>query len=367
MLPMAIDCLVIGGGVIGLTTAWRLAQRGISVRLLDQGNLGREASWAGAGILPPAVLGAANAPLNRLTHATNCLWPSISSELRELTGIDNEFHDCGGIELEEPVPSPNEEPHRADLARWRDSGASAEWLSPRELHQLEPAIENREPGILLPDLCQVRNPRHLQALIKACERAGVELVPQCGVIDWRRSDHQIAAAVTSHGELSAAHYIVTAGAWSGKLLATAGITLDVVPLRGQIVLLNPGKKTLTRVIERGKRYLVPRLDGRVLIGSTEEWTGFEKGTTEQGLRDLLAFAEQIVPGISNSPMERTWSGLRPAAVCGHPLIGPLLGVENLIVATGHFRSGLQLSPATAEIVCDSVTGQASTEWSAFCP
>ena len=398
---MAVDCLVIGGGVIGLTTAWRLAQHGLSVRVCDQSTPGREASWAGAGILPPgdprSVSGPVRAagtaseasaeirlgsaafrstdggssaerrttlvdPLTRLAADTCIRWPELSSELLETTGIDNEFHRCGGLELS--VGTRDE--LVAARSHWDAIGVRTEWLDPAAVRELEPACSGREPAFLLPDLCQVRNPRHLAALLRACELAGVEVTPDCPVTGWTSRPGRLTAAVTPLGEIAAGQFCVTAGAWSSQLLASAGVTLDVIPVRGQIVLLEPSAFRLTRVIERDKRYLVPRRDGHILIGSTEEWTGFEKGNTDEGISGLLEFATEICPALQEARIEQCWSGLRPCATRGRPFIGPVPGWGNLLVATGHFRSGLHLSPVTAEILVSLVQGQSQNpEWATF--
>ena len=382
---MAVDCLVIGGGVIGLTTAWRLAQRGLTVRVVDQLQPGREASWAGAGILPPGYPGPASGtalaagsspaekrsqsgpatlidPLTRLTAATCALWPAMSAELHATTGIDNEFHRCGGLEL----PMGTHEELLTERSRWEAIGARTEWLEPAAVRELEPAFSGREAAFLLPDLCQVRNPRHLQAILKACELAGVEVTPHSPVTGWTSLHGRLTAAVTPLGEISAGQFCVTAGAWSSQLLARAGVTLEVIPVRGQIVLLEPSPVRLTRVIERDKRYLVPRRDGRLLIGSTEELAGFEKVNTDEGIGSLMEFAAAICPALQDARIEQCWSGLRPSAVRGRPFIGPVPGWENLLVATGHFRSGLHLSPATAQILVSLIQGMVMRpEWEAF--
>lgn len=358
---MAVDCLVIGGGVIGLTTAWRLAQRGYSVHLVDQGIPGREASWAGAGILPPGLPGPASDPLTSVALKASQQWPKLAAELHEATGIDNEFHRCGGIELTEGTP--------AELAseqqRWEAAGARVECLDPRQVRELEPAFSGAEAAYHLPDLCQVRNPRHLQALTKACERTGVKTSPACPVLDWSFSSGRVTAAVTPQGGISAGLFIVTAGAWSTQLLKSAGIHREIVPTRGQIALLTPSPVRLTHVFERGKRYLVPRQDGRILIGSTEELTGFEKGNTAVAIQELRRFAAEICPSLAGVAQETCWSGLRPQAVRGRPFIGAVPDYSNLFLATGHFRAGLHLSPVTAEMICHLVSGETGPDLQPF--
>jgi glycine oxidase len=358
---MAVDCLVIGGGVIGLTTAWRLAQRGHSVRLVDQGHPGREASWAGAGILPPGSPGPVAEPLTALAARASQVWPKLSAELHESTGVDNEFHRCGGIELAPGSPAE----FASEYHHWEAAGARVEWLDSRQVRDLEPKFSGAEAAFHLPDLCQVRNPRHLQALIRACELVGVEVTALCPVRHWRIQDGHITAAVTDHGEIAADRFVITAGAWSDQLLRSAGQACEVVPVRGQIALLSPSPVRIAHVFERGKRYLVPRRDGRILIGSTEELTGFEKGNTQTAIDDLRKFAAQICPALSDVPLETCWSGLRPQAARGRPYIGAVPGFQNLLVATGHFRAGLHLSPVTAEIICRLVNGETGPDLQAF--
>ena len=361
---MAMDCLVIGGGVIGLTTAWRLAQLGFSVRVCDQSQLGKEASWAGAGILPPGYPGSPDDPLTHLTDVTCGLWQDMSAELHDITGVDNQFQRCGGVEFSVGT--------RADLlavrSHWEAIGARTEWLESQAIREIEPAYASHEAAFLLPDLCQVRNPRHLQALLRACELAGVQISPACPILGWKSNHGRLTAAVTPSGEIAAGQFCVTAGAWSSQLLTSAGVTIEIVPVRGQIVLLESSSIHFKRVLERGKRYLVPRCDGRILLGSTEEFAGFEKKNTAEGVSGLIEFAAEICPALKSARIEQCWSGLRPSAVRGRPFIGRVPEWENLLVAAGHFRSGLHLSPATAQILVSLAQGEnARPEWAAFCP
>ena len=350
---MAVDCLVIGGGVIGLTTAWRLAQIGFSVRVCDQAAPGREASWAGAGILPPGYPGAMSDPLTQLTARTCELWPHLAAELLEVTGLDNQFQRCGGLEL--AIGTLDE--LAVYRSQWTAIGARTEWLEPSAVRELEPEFSGAEAGFLLPDLCQVRNPRHLQALLRACELAGVVVSPSCPVTGWVSHRGRITAAVTPAEEITAGQFIVTAGAWSPLLLSQVGVATEIVPVRGQIALLAPSSIKLSHVIEREKRYIVPRLDGRILIGATEELAGYEKQNTDEAIAGLMEFGSVICPALRTAEIEYCWAGRRPCAVRNRPFIGRVPGQDNLIVATGHFRSGLHLSPATAELVVKLVQRQ----------
>lgn len=349
------ELIIIGGGVIGLSTALELASRGVEVTLLDRQATGREASWAGAGILPPGHAGKPEDPRVELCCATNRLWPDLSEQLRDETGIDNGFARCGGIAFSPDGDAPSLEQEMAD---WHAIGVSAQRLSPEELHDMEPGLGSTVgPAYSLPDECQVRNPRHLKALLSSCVRRGVDVRTGTPAIGFERRGERLESVLTAEGRLKAPRFLVTAGAWSGLLLEPVAAHRRVEPVRGQIALLSLPVPPVRHVIESGPRYLVPRADGRTLVGSTEEWAGFEKRNTPAGLRGLMDFAIRMVPELAEARVERSWSGLRPHSVDGLPLMGKSAAAENLYVATGHFRWGLHLSPITARLMAQLITGE----------
>jgi glycine oxidase len=348
------DVLIVGGGVIGLTTAWFLARAGARVTLVDKGDLAQESSWAGAGILPADSLAHARTPLEQLRAHSVALFPALSAELRELTGIDNGYCRCGGLEFLRPLGE-------AAAEEWHAEGMKLERLEPPALAQLEPALA---PGLgaalLLPDMGQLRNPRHLQALQVACAQRGVRFRPGCPVLDFARTGQRIVAVETPAGRLAADRFLLTAGAWSDPLLDKLGWRPGIQPVRGQMVLLRCEAPPVRRVLLWGSRYLVPRLDGRVLVGSTEEHAGFDKRTTAQAVADLIGLAVQLVPALGEAPVERCWAGLRPGSPDGLPYLGPVPGWDNVFVAAGHFRAGIQLSPATALVMKECLLNEPLT-------
>lgn len=348
------DVVVIGAGVVGLTTAWELAGRGFSVRVLDQSVPGREASWAGAGILPPGYPGNPAEPLPRLTALSNQHWWAVTEKLREETGIDNGLRRCGGIELGEGTSGSL----RKEMSGWIETGARVEPLRSAEITRLEPAMSAALPeGYRLPDLHQVRNPWHLRALLQACAQRGVEVVGSERVVSWNRQGSRVASVVSERGVHAAGSFVLSAGAWSNDLAEPLGGQLEIVPIRGQIVLLNAPEIALRHVIECGPRYVVPREDGHILIGSTEENVGFVKENTPPAVEELLRFGAELVPAIREARVEKTWAGLRPHARRGRPWIGPSKTWENVLLATGHFRAGLHLSPATARLLAQHLCGE----------
>jgi glycine oxidase len=347
------DVLIIGGGVIGLTTAYFLASEGARVTLVDRSDFGQQASWAGAGIIPPGDPTRASTPYDLLRAHSALMFPELSNRLREQTGLDNGYVVCGGVEVPEPgdeAPLPTEE--------WSGEGLAFRELSLAELQRLVPGLPSHlSRGAHFPGMAQVRNPRHVRALQAGCAALGVQLVPSCPVRAWARKGARIDAVETEQGLLTADRFIVATGAWADELLQQVGWRPGVHPVRGQIALLNTGRAGVFPILLQGKRYLVPRLDGRVLAGSTEENAGFDARPTAEGIEGLLHFAAQLLPSLAGASLERCWAGLRPGSLDGLPYIGPVPGCDNLFVSAGHFRSGIQLSPASARSLTDLLLGR----------
>ena len=174
---------------------------------------------------------------------------------------------------------------------------------------------------------------------------------------WQTSGSRVVAAQTVNGTLPAGQFVLAAGAWSSRCFPQGHRTPPVRPMRGQMLLFHRLPRLLSHVITIGTRYLVPRMDGRLLVGSTEEAVGFDKRNTAGGVSELLRFALSVVPGLESATLERTWSGLRPQTPDRLPYLGPLADYSNLLLATGHFRSGLQLSPITARVITELVLGR----------
>jgi glycine oxidase len=357
------DVLIVGGGVIGLSLAWDLARHGQRVRVIDRGPPGREASWAGAGILPPANRAKAIHPYDQLCGLSAELHPAWAAELAARTGIDTGYRRCGGLYL---ARTPGE---AASLAAWAAdqaaTGIAVRKIGPEELADVEPRLraagaQGSRPheAYVLPDEAQVRNPRHLQALVAACELLGVEITPNVAAGDVVLQGNRVGGVAAAGGLLRASRYCFTAGAWTGQLLAKLGQPIAVLPIRGQMVLLRCESPPLRHIVNVGSRYIVPRDDGRVLVGSTEEEVGFDKRTTDEAIADLTALARELVPTLASAPLERAWAGLRPASFDGLPYLGPLPGLSNAFVAAGHFRSGLFLSPGTAVVMSQLLRDEA---------
>lgn len=355
------DCLIVGGGVVGLSIAWELARRGLSVQLIERGQLGREASWAGAGILPPAAMWDDLPPWESLQAMSYRLHPQWSERLREETGIDNGYRRCGAIHL---ARRPGEAAAlHAAAVELRDDGVRVRQLSAEEIVQRETELAHAalagkiRAAYLLPDEAQIRNPRHLQALCAACRRAGVELTEGTAALDFEMESDRVAAVITETAPLRARHVCITTGAWTEQLTGKLGVPLSVYPVRGQMLLYRCGAGRLRHIVNEGPRYVVPRDDGHLLVGSTEEDVGFDKRTTAAGLGELRGFAESLLPLLADATLEKSWAGLRPHAVDGFPYIGRVPHLENCYLAAGHYRSGLFTSTGTAVLIGQLICGE----------
>ena len=359
------DCLILGGGVIGLSLAYELAGRGMKVRVLDRAQPGQEASWAGAGIIPASKRVERDHPYDQLAGLSAALHPYWAEMLREETLIDNGYRRCGGIYLARDP----ETWHAVELAAddWYGRVLNVERLEAARLRELEPALgcsfeatgwpHRVLAAYYLPDEAQLRNPRHVRALVAACHKRGVTITPDCEVEQFIVQGERLIGVTTRDETIPGDVVVVAAGAWTRSLLEPLGVTIRVKPIRGQMVLFRGERPLLRQVINDGPRYFVPRDDGRVLVGSTEEDAGFEKETTERGIAGLKKFARDVSPAVADMPIEKTWAGLRPGTGDGLPYLGRVPGLNNAFVAAGHFRSGLHLSPGTAVVMSQLIRGE----------
>jgi glycine oxidase len=353
---MGRDAVIVGGGVIGLSIAYELARSGITATVLDVAELGRAASWAGAGIIAPEADRPSADPLSALRNLSVTLHSDWAQSLFDETGIDTGYRRSGGVDV---AVTPDEEAGLRDIVgRWHEEGIAFERLEPGDFARVEPALN---PGLcsayFLPGRAQLRNPWHLRALIAACERRGVALEPHRPATGFATADGRIVAVHTASGPISCGLVVLAAGPWSEALLSHLGLQVSTPPVKGQIVLLRTERAVLSRIVEHGTNYLVPRDDGRILVGSTEEDTGFDTRSTAAAVRDLLDEALRLCPTLVNADVERSWAGLRPGNPDGRPFLGNVPNYTNLYVATGHKRAGLQLSPGTAIVLADQILGR----------
>lgn len=338
------SALVIGAGVSGFASAIALAEAGLEVRVLERHAVGCESSWAGAGILSLLSPWSYGAELTALADYSLRLWPQWLEKLQG--GPDPEYRQCGMLVLDD------ENPHAAHA--WLAQRGRAMAAVPESLGNL--AVRNGS-AIWLPEVAQVRNPRLLAALLHHAKRLGVEIIEHRQITRWEADVGHMTALHTDQGRMTADHFVVTAGAWSVSVLGEHAAGLSVFPVRGQILLLQSQPGAVPAIVLHGHRYLVPRADGLVLVGSTLEYTGFDKATTESARTDLLAFAHASFPALRDAPIMRQWAGLRPGSPDNIPTISRHPGIANLYANCGHFRYGVTLAPAAATLLADHILGR----------
>jgi len=351
---MARDVIVIGGGVIGCSIAWRLAQSGLKVTVIERGRVGCEASRAAAGMLTPQGGAESGGPFFDLCLQSRAMYREFGRELTEASGIDIEYKDEGTLFI---VLEGEDEEQKTRWASWQiEAGLPLEYLSASEVRNIEPAVtQSATRAIFLPQEHQVENRRLMDALEVAIKRAGVELMEGADVSAITTASGKVNGVLCGGERLSADMVVVAAGTWSSHLLAPLGLNIRIIPALGQMIAVKGRDSLIDRVIHSSKVYVVPRRDGRTLIGATVEYSGFQKRVTVQGMSYLLSAATQIVPALEECEVVEAWSGLRPDTVDHMPVLGPV-GVDNLLLASGHFRNGILLAPITAQLISEIVIG-----------
>ncbi len=345
------DCVVVGGGIIGLLSARELAAAGARVRLVEMAGVGRASSWAGGGILSPLYPWRYPDAVTELARWSQGGYEDLAVRLRDEGGVDPEWTRSGMLMVDTS--------DRATGEDWAGRfGYRLDELAGEALRRCEPALRVGDGTALwMPEVAQVRNPRLVQAARNSLLRQGVVIEEESEVTELLARGGRIAGVRTARGEIGADVVVVAAGAWSGRLLAGLGIVPDIRPVRGQMLLFKGAPGVVSRIILGPRHYVIPRRDGRVLVGSTMEEVGFDAGTTEAARDELLEAAFRLVPALRSFGRERHWAGLRPGSPSGVPYIGKHPQVAGLFINSGHFRNGVVMAPASARLLADSVLGR----------
>ncbi|MFJ4279735.1 glycine oxidase ThiO [Streptomyces massasporeus] len=368
------DVLVIGGGIIGLVTAWRSAQRGFTTAVVDPEPGGGAAQVAAGMLAAVTELHYGEQTLLGLNLASARRYPDFATELTELTGQDLGYRRCGTLAV---ALDADDRAHLRELhALQQQSGLESQWLSGRECRRLEPMLAPGVRGGLRVDGDHQIDPRRLAGtLVAACERTGVVFhrawAERLAVV----RDRATGAVLADGTEVAAGQVVLAGGSLSGRL---AGVPQDVLPpvrpVKGQVLRLTmpprhgPFLSRTVRAVVRGSHvYLVPRASGELVVGATSEELGWDTTVTAGGVYELLRDAHELVPGITELPLTETRAGLRPGSPDNAPLLGPT-GLEGLLLATGHYRNGVLLTPVTGDAMAQVLaTGELPEEARPFTP
>nr|WP_314487819.1 glycine oxidase ThiO [uncultured Pseudomonas sp.] len=349
---MSERIVIVGGGVIGLLTALNLAAKVEQVTVCDQGEVGRESSWAGGGIVSPLYPWRYSAAVTALAHWSQDFYPQLAERLLAVTGIDPQVHTTGlyWLDLDD----------QDEALAWAAQQQRA--LAEVAIDTVYKAVPALGPGfaqaIHMADVANVRNPRLVKALTAALQALpNVTLREHCPVSGFAREGERVTGVLTADGILPADEVVLCAGAWSGDLLRTLDIDLPVQPVKGQMILFKCEEDFLPSMVLANGRYAIPRQDGHILVGSTLEHVGYDKQPTHHALASLVASASDLLPALAEASVVGHWAGLRPGSPEGVPYIGPVPQHEGLWLNCGHFRNGLVLAPASCQLFCDLLTGE----------
>jgi glycine oxidase len=359
------DVVVAGGGLIGGSIALGLGRAGAKVAILDAGTPGREASWAGAGILSAAHESPEMNSLIPLTRASLEMYPQFVKEIKELTGRDVGFRPYGLLEIV------GRDITREELSKLvldqHEQGLTAKILSGVQARQIEPDLNAEvNAAILRPDDASVDNRALTVAVLDAARLVGVQIYENTTAVSVLREGRHAFGLITNAGNFEARWTVIAAGCFSAGIEG-AGRYAPVIPAKGQMVAVRCEATAIRRVLMSQDVYLVPRDAGRILVGATIERIGFDRVVREDAIQELLTAAISLAPALKKHEVLETWSGLRPDSPDHLPILGPT-DLEGLMIATGHFRNGILLAPITAKMICEWIQAhRMSTDYECFSP
>ena len=341
------DCIIVGGGVIGLLTARQLFLEGVDVLLLEKGPLGGESSWAGGGIISPLYPWRYENSVNVLAERSKKIYPELTKTLFDETGSDCELINSGLF----TVTDKDEE-----IINWAKTWSiDAHFINDYEtIHEIENSVGALvDKGIWMPDIMQIRNPKFVKALKASFEHHAIPYYEHCEVEEIITKNNKVSGVRTKQQTLLADKVIIASGAWTAQFNVTES-SVDVVPVKGQMIMYKGEPDRVKRIVLSEGHYVIPRKDGRILAGSTLEKIGFDKSISTSALAELHQAAIELVPLLDKLTVERQWAGLRPGTEQGIPYICQHDDIDGLYIHAGHFRNGIVLGAASAELMADII-------------
>jgi glycine oxidase len=352
---MSYDVLVVGGGLIGMLTARYLQIEGFSVALIERHKLGGESSWAAGGILSRLYPWQQNKEMQRLVAQGQASFPALVAELEDETYIDPQLLHSGMIivDIDE---------QQAALMWSKKFDTKIELISRSEIQQLEPNLEKTiDTALYIPSTMQVRPPLLINAVHQSLQNHGVHIFEGVDVEGLVLQNSEVVGVETNQEFMYADQVVICSGAWTQQLLNNAGVqAADIQPVRGQMLLFKTQQNLFSRITVKDGFYLIPRRDQYVLCGSTVEYVGFDRATTQNAKRMLSSKAQQLYPKLRDKEIVKHWSALRPGTnrelpyMCAHPEI------DGLFINAGHFRYGIVMSVPAAKMTSDLIANKATT-------
>ncbi|ANS74250.1 glycine oxidase [Paenibacillus yonginensis] len=362
--------MVMGGGVVGLASAFELASRGYAVTVLETGRCGGQASGAAAGMLAPY---SENLEFPdeffQLCLESLQLYPAWQTRVKEVSGRTFEYTESGSLYIVY---------HEADMLAlesrrlWqREYGSSASILEGDALFEREPQLSRQVRAALwTPEESHVYAPDYVKALEEGCRRLGVVIAEELTALEWAEQGGTVQVKARDGSVFSGDQLLICTGAWAGELSEQLGIVVPIRPIRGQICAYHTEgfQEPLHHMVFSSQGYLVQKESGNLVCGASEDMAGFDSSVTERGINRLMEWNKKMLPVLAGEIPFHRWAGLRPATQDGAPLIGRLPEHPNVMLAAGHYRNGILLSPVTAQLTADMVDGRELPGWAgAFRP
>ncbi len=350
--------IIIGAGIIGMLTARLLVKAGVSVTIIEQGYAGQESSWAGGGIISPLYPWRYSGSVTSLAQWGQIHYPALLEEIKQNSGIDPEYIQSGLLYLD----IENELPQAID---WEKKyNYSFEAFSGEALKNIEPGLDYSsfgadKQGWFSETIAQVRNPRLVRALREDLLKLGVTIEQQTQAHSFIKQGERLQGVLTDKGAFYADQVVLAGGAWSARLLEQSLKTPKIAPVKGQMIVFKAKPGVVSRIVLSKGRYVIPRQDGRVVLGSTLEFNDFDKSTSAEVLEELKQESYRIIPALRDYPVEKQWAGLRPGSIDGVPYIGEHPQLKNLYVNAGHFRNGVVIGLASCQLLVNQLLGQKS--------
>jgi len=345
--------IIIGAGIIGMLSARLLTKAGVSVTIIEQGYVGKESSWAGGGILSPLYPWRYSEPVTLLAQWGQQHYSQLLEDIHMNSAIDPEYIQSGLVYLD------IEDELDKAIAWEKHHDYSFEQLNSEQLAAIEPGLAEQRQGWFSSSIAQVRNPRLVKALRVDLLNLGVIIKQQTEVQSFIVEGAKLKGVNSNRGKFFADKVVLAGGAWSARLLDKWFRTPKIAPVKGQMIVFKADPGVVSRIVLSKGRYVIPRKDGRVVLGSTVEFSDFDKSTSDSVLQELKQEAYRIIPALANYPVEKQWAGLRPGSIDGVPYIGEHPQLENLYLNAGHFRNGVVIGLGSCQLLVNQLLGEVS--------